>query len=81
MCIRMLIADDQPRARHSLTALLTAMRWSTPNQAGQSTLCRLLFLSRSSAKQRMASQAVEQVRALHPDVVVLDLQLHTVFAA
>ena len=35
VCIRVLIADDQPRARRSLKALLTAMRWSTPSHIDQ----------------------------------------------
>ena len=34
VCLRLLIADDQPRVRQSLEALLTALRWSTPNSTG-----------------------------------------------
>ena len=80
MCIRVLIADDQPRARHSLKALLTAMRWSTPSHAGQPTP----FNSYSVEVVGEAGdglQAVQQVLALLPDVVVMDLQLHTVSAS
>ena len=79
MCIRVLIADDQPRARHSLTALLTAMRWSTPDRAGQPTLAGFLPVE-VIGEAEDGLQAVEQVRTLHPDVVVLDLQLHAVSA-
>jgi DNA-binding NarL/FixJ family response regulator len=79
VCIRVLIADDQPRARRSLMALLTAMRWGTPGHAGQPTPPALLpFEVVGEAED--GPQAVEQVRALHPDVVVMDLQLHTVSA-
>jgi hypothetical protein len=31
------IADDQPRVRRSLKALLTALRWSTPSHTEPST--------------------------------------------
>ena len=80
MCIRVLIADDQPRARRSLNALLTAMRWSTPSHAGQPTP----FNSYSVEVVGEAGdglQAVQKVLALLPDVVVMDLQLHTVSAS
>ena len=43
VCIRVLIADDQPRARRSLKALLTAMRWSTPGHAEQAHTLRSFF--------------------------------------
>jgi len=71
-----LIADDQPRARHSLKALLTAMRWSTPSHAGQPTPAGFLPVE-VVGEAEDGPQAVEQVRALHPDVVVMDLQPHT----
>ncbi len=55
MCVlRVLIADDQPRARRSLKALLTAMRWSTPSDAEGAGPVPAAFPLRSSAKQRMA---------------------------
>ena len=79
MCIRVLIADDQPRARRSLKALLTAMRWSTPSHAEQPTPAGF-FPVEIVGEAEDGQQAVEQVRALHPDVVVMDLQLHTVSA-
>jgi DNA-binding NarL/FixJ family response regulator len=75
VCIRVLIADDQPRARRSLKALLTAMRWSTPGRAGQLTPAGFVpFEVVGEAED--GPQTVEQVRALHPDVVVMDLQPH-----
>ena len=77
VCIRVLIADDQPRARRSLKALLTAMRWSTPSRAGQLTPAGF-FPMEVVGEAENGQQAIEQVRALHPEVVVMDLQLHTV---
>lgn len=67
-CIRLLIADDQPRVRQSLEALLTALRWSTPSR----TEIQIEIVGEADDGQ----QAVEQVQALHPDVVVLDLPTH-----
>ena len=75
MCIRVLIADDQPRARRSLKALLTAMCWSTPSHAGQPTPAGFFPLEVVGEAEN-GPQAVEQVRALRPDVVVMDLLLH-----
>ena len=79
MCVRVLIADDQPRARRSLTALLTAMRWSTPSHAGQPTPAGS-FPVEVVGEAENGPQAIEQVRALHPDVVLMDLQLHSMSA-
>jgi DNA-binding NarL/FixJ family response regulator len=73
--IRVLIADDQPRARHSLRALLTAMCWSTPSHAGQPTPAGFFPLE-VVGEAEDGPQAVEQVRTLRPDVVVMDLQPH-----
>jgi DNA-binding NarL/FixJ family response regulator len=67
-CVRLLIADDQPRVRQSLEALLTALRWSTPSR----TEIPIEIVGEADDGQ----QAVEQVQALHPDVVVLDLPTH-----
>jgi len=74
-----LIADDQPRARRSLKALLTAMRWSTPSDTEQPAHAAF-FPVEIVGEAEDGQQAVEQVRALHPDVVVMDLYPHTVSA-
>jgi len=79
VCIRVLIADQQPRARRSLKALLTAMRWSTPNHTEQPTPAGI-FPVEVVGEAENGQQAVEQVRELHPDVVVMDLQPHSVSA-
>ena len=79
MCTRVLIADDQPRARRSLKALLTALRWIPPSHIEQPTPADS-FSIEVVGEAEDGSQAVEQVRMLLPDVVVLDLQLHTVSA-
>ena len=80
MCIRVVIADDQPRARRSLNALLTAMRWSTPSHAGQPTPFNS-FSVEVVGEAEDGLQAVQQVLALQPDVVLMDLQLHTASAS
>lgn len=67
-CVRLLIADDQPRVRHSLEALLTALRWNTPSR----TEIPIEIVGDADNGQ----QAVEQVQTLQPDVVVLDLLIH-----
>ncbi len=66
--IRLLIADDQPRVRQSLEALLTALRWRNAN----CTAAVIEIVGEANDGQ----QAVQQVQALHPDVVVLDLPTH-----
>jgi two-component system response regulator AlgR len=79
VCIRVLIADEQPRARRSLKALFTAMRWSTASHTEQPTP-DASFSVEIVGEAENAQQVVEQVRALHPDVVVMDLHPHTVSA-
>ena len=79
VCIRVLIADDQPRARRSLKALLTAMRWSTPSHTEQPAHADF-FPVEIIGEAENGQQAVEQVWALHPDVVVMDLHPHAMFA-
>jgi DNA-binding NarL/FixJ family response regulator len=80
VCIRVLIADDQPRARRSLKALLTAMRSCTPSHAGLPTPAGF-FPVEVVGEAENGSQAVELVWALRPDVVVIDLQPHAEAAA
>ena len=75
MRIRVLIADDQPRARRSLKALLTAMRWSTPSDTRQPAHAAF-FPVEIVGEAENGQQALEQVWALHPDVVVMDLHPH-----
>ncbi len=67
-CVRLLIADDRPRARQSLEALFRAMRWSTPSRTERP----IEIVGEADDDQ----QAVERVQALHPDVVVMDLPTH-----
>ena len=77
MLTRVLIVDDQPRARRSLKALLTAMRWSTPER-GEQPAAASLFPVEVVGEAIDGPQAIAQVTALLPDVVVMDLQLHSV---
>lgn len=79
MCIRVLIADDQPSSRRSLHALLTAMRWSAPGHSEQPRAAGPFLIDVVGVAED-GRQAVEQVQALYPDVVVMDLHLHTVSA-
>jgi len=67
--IRLLIADDQPRVRQSLEALLMALGWSSPTRAS----IQIEIVGEADDGQ----QTVAQVQALHPDVVVLDLPTHS----
>lgn len=67
-CLRLLIADDQPRVRQSLRALLTAVRWSVPG--------RTELLIEIVGEADDGQQAVAQVQALRPDVMVLDFPNH-----
>jgi DNA-binding NarL/FixJ family response regulator len=80
VCIRVLIADDQPSARRSLHALLTAMRWSASGHPGQPPPAGI-FSVEVVGIAADGQQAVEQVQALYPDVVVMDLHLHAVPAS
>lgn len=80
MSVRILIADDQPRARRSLKALLTAMRWSTPGHAEQPTPPGFLPVEVVGEAEN-GQEAIEQVRTLQPDVVVMDLHLYTMSAS
>ncbi len=72
MNVRVLIADDQPRARRSLSALLTAMRWSTPRNLEQPDPFSAWPVEIVGEAEN-GQAALEQVRVLAPDVVVMDL--------
>jgi DNA-binding NarL/FixJ family response regulator len=67
---RMLIADDQPRARRSLQALLTAMRWSMDSQGEWKD-----SLIETVGEAHDGQQTIDQVEALRPDVVVMELHM------
>ena len=53
------------------------MGWSTLTCSGQPTQAGF-FPVEVVGEAEDGQQAVEQVRDLHPDVVVMDLQLHTI---
>ncbi len=79
MCIRVLIADDQLRSRRSLAALLAAMRWSTPRDSehlAYDSAKRVFFPVEIVGEAEDGQQTVEQVQALLPDAIVMDLQMH-----
>lgn len=63
--LRLLIAGDQPRVRQSLDALFTALAWGSSDH----TEYAIKVVGEADDSQ----QAVAQVAALHPHVVVLDL--------
>jgi DNA-binding NarL/FixJ family response regulator len=67
---RVLIADDQPRARRGLEALLTAMHWS---DSVRSEWGNSLVETVGEASDGQA--AIDQVELLHPDVVVMEWQM------
>ena len=67
---RVLIADDQARARRSLRALLTAMRWIR-NGCGEQGEALIETVGEAGDGQG----AIEQAELLHPDVVVMELHM------
>ena len=71
---RVLIIDNQPRARRSLHALLTAMHWSDNAPGGfagaESAGTQMEIIDEASDSQT----AIEKVVLLRPDVVVMELQ-------
>ena len=67
-CVRLLIVGDRPRARQSLEALFTSLRWNTPDRSE----LQIEIVGEANDGQ----QAVAQVEALNPDVVVMDLPTH-----
>lgn len=78
-CIRVLIVDDQARARRSLKALFTAVRWRTASHAAALPSADCLPVEIVGEAEN-GPRAIAQVEALRPDVVVMDLQLHTASA-
>ena len=67
---RVLVADDQPRALHSLQALLTAMRWSHNGRDDRGD-----GLIETVGEASDGQQTLDQVEALRPDVVVMELHM------
>lgn len=67
---QVLIADDQPRSRRSLQALLTAIRWSSDG-SGESQNGLVEVVGEANDGQ----QTIDQVELLHPDVVVMELHM------
>jgi len=67
---RVLIADDQIRARRSLHALLTAMRWNHNGRGERSD-----GLIETVGEATDGEQTIDQVDALHPDVVIMELYM------
>jgi DNA-binding NarL/FixJ family response regulator len=66
--IRLLLADDQPRVRRSLQALLTAIRWSNPSPIA----IPIELVGEAGTGQHV----LDAIQALHPHVVVLDIPIH-----
>lgn len=66
--VRLLLADDQPRVRRGLEALLTALRWSNPNHIESS----IEIVGKAGNGQRV----VDEVESLHPHVVIIDIPIH-----
>ena len=79
MNVRVLIADNQPGARRSLTALLTAMRWSAPHLPEQATYARASAIEIVGEAEN-GRDAIELASALRPDVLVMDLLPHALSA-
>lgn len=67
--IRVLIADDQPRARRSLQALLTAIRWDYTSSAHHDRLMEIV------GDATDGQQVIDLVQSLQPEVIVMDLHL------
>jgi len=67
---RVLIADDQARARRSLRALLTAMRWSRNSLSEQSGA-----VIETVGEAGDGQGAIEQAELLQPDVVVMEMHM------
>jgi CheY-like chemotaxis protein len=75
---RVLIADDQFRARRSLQALLTAMRWSHHSPGESSDGCSDGLsdgLIETVGEAGDGQEAIAQVERLQPDVVVMELHM------
>jgi len=67
---RVLLVDDQPRARRSLQALLTAIHWShgVHSEWGDGRVDTV-------GEANHGQDAIDQVALLHPDVVVMEWQM------
>ena len=68
--IRVLIADNHPRARRSLQTLLTAIQWSDTSYSARGD--RLMEIVGEATDGR---QLIDQVQLLQPEVIVMDLNL------
>lgn len=66
-----MIVDNQPRARHSLHALLAALQWSDGPTA-ESDGNQIELIDEASDSQT----AIEKAESLPPDVVVMELHRH-----
>lgn len=80
MRVRVLIVDHWPRARRSLRALLTAMRWSARHDLAQPADASA-FPIEIVGEAEDGNEALAQVSVLHPDVVVIDLPPHALTAS
>lgn len=65
---RVLIVDDQLRARRSLQALLTAMRWGNNHLLDERIV-------ETVGEASDGQGAIDQIELLNPDVVVMELHM------
>ena len=70
-----LIADDQLRARRSLQALLTAMRWHHYRCGEDGPGLHGDGLIETVGEAGDGQEAIDQVERLQPDVVVMELHM------
>lgn len=67
---RVLIADSQPKARHSLRALLTALCWNQI-RGDEHTGDPIEIVGEANGGQH----TIDLVEALHPDVLVTEIHM------